>query len=71
MSKAGLIVKNDFSKKTLRNKIRDALVQKFNYVVVIGPTEVQTGLLSVRARGSETISMMSIEEFLTLIKKEF
>jgi len=51
-------------------KIRDAEVSKIPFMVIIGEKEEQDGTVSVRKHGEGDLGTFTIEEFVSLIKKE-
>ncbi|CAM1348186.1 threonine--tRNA ligase [Tenacibaculum insulae] len=57
------------SEKTGR-KIRDAEVNKIPFMVIVGEKEEQDGTVSVRKHGEGDIGTYTIEDFISLIKKE-
>ena len=57
------------SEKTGR-KIRDAEVGKIPFMLIVGEKEENDGTVSVRRHGEGDIGTFSIEEFISLIKKE-
>jgi threonyl-tRNA synthetase len=63
----GLI--DDRSEKTGR-KIRDAEVSKIPFMIIVGEKEEKEGTVSVRKHGEGDIGTFTIEEFISLIKKE-
>ena len=52
---------------TLSKRIREAEMLAFNYILIVGKKELQSGLLSVRTRGSKVNRTMSLAD----VKKEF
>lgn len=49
-------------------KIREAQLEKVPYMIILGEKEAQSGMLSVRSREQGDIGILSIEEFLSLLK---
>ena len=60
---------DDRSEKTGR-KIRDAEVNKIPFMVIVGEKEENEGTVSIRKHGEGDIGTFTIEEFISLIKKE-
>ena len=60
---------DDRSEKTGR-KIRDAEVSKIPFMIVVGEKEEKEGTVSVRKHGEGDIGTFTIEEFISIIKKE-
>ena len=57
------------SEKTGR-KIRDAEVSKIPFMIIVGEKEEKEGTVSVRKQGKGNIGTFSIEDFVSLLKKE-
>ena len=56
-------VETDFDNESVGKKIREAVLEKIPYIVVIGDKEVQDGTVSVRLRGSKDTITMPYEKF--------
>jgi threonyl-tRNA synthetase len=56
--------------ESLGYKIRDAIARKVPYIGVVGQKEVESGAISVRRRGEEKSTVMSIDEFIALLKED-
>lgn len=63
-------VEVDLSDQTLERKIREKELKKVPYLVVVGKKEKEKNLISVRERGGKQLGEMSIEEFISILKKE-
>ena len=63
-------VEVDLSDQTLERKIREKELKKVPYLVVVGKKEKEKNLISVRERGRKQLGEMSIEEFISILKKE-
>ena len=63
-------IDTDLASVPLSGKIRDAEMQKINYIIVIGDKEEKAKKLAVRQRGSNKISQESIEKFIKQIQQE-
>ncbi len=63
---SGLI--DDRNEKTGK-KIRDAEINKYPFMLIVGENEEQSGTVSVRKRGEGDLGTMTIEEFITYFKK--
>ncbi len=59
----------DDGSETLPKKIRTAEKQKVPYMLVVGEKEQAEGKVSVRARGKRDEGVMSLEEFVGLVKE--
>jgi threonyl-tRNA synthetase len=51
-------------------RIREAQLEKVNYVVVIGANEVESGTVSLRARGGINLGVMSIDDMVNKLSEE-
>jgi threonyl-tRNA synthetase len=65
----GLRVELDDRSEKLGAKIRDAQLKKTPYMLVIGNKEAENGSVSVRSRKDGDLGAKSLEEFVSLIKK--
>ena len=63
-------VSYDYSKEQMGKKIRQSNVMKNPYTLIIGDNERDNNLISFRKYGSEETMSMSIEEFISFMKKE-
>ncbi|MDF0720390.1 threonine--tRNA ligase [Kaistella sp. PBT33-4] len=63
---SGLI--DDRNEKTGK-KIRDAEINKYPFMLIVGENEEQSGTVSVRKRGEGDLGTMTTEEFITYFKK--
>ncbi|MBB1139041.1 threonine--tRNA ligase [Myroides sp. WP-1] len=62
----------DNRNETIGKKIREAEVQKFPYMLIVGEEEEKNGTISVRKHGEagKTNQTMKIEEFIAFVQKE-
>ena len=62
----------DDRNETIGKKIREAELQKFPFMLIIGEDEEQNGTVSVRKQGEsgKSNTSMNIEDFVSLIKEE-
>lgn len=58
---------DDRSEKT-GYKIREALLKKIPYIIVLGDKDIENGTVSVRRRGEEGTTAMKLDEFIALAK---
>ncbi|HPU92446.1 MAG TPA: threonine--tRNA ligase, partial [bacterium] len=63
-------VEVDQSEETVGNKIRKALHDKIPYTLVIGEKEVNSGILTIRRRGSNELSTMHQDEFIAFMEEK-
>lgn len=50
-------------------KIRDAEINKYPFMLIVGEKEAEEGTISVRRRGEGDLGIMRIEDFITYFKK--
>ena len=60
---AGIRAEADIRSEKLGKKIREAQLEKVNYIVVIGDKEAEQGLISVRHRAEGDLGTMTLDEF--------
>src|SRR6056297_222888 len=60
----------DNRNETIGKKIREAEMNKFPYMLIIGEQEEQDGTVSVRKRGEGDIGTMPVEDFAEIINNE-
>ncbi len=51
-------------------KIREALLKKIPYIIVLGDKDIENGTVSVRRRGEEGTTAMKLEDFIALAKEQ-
>ena len=66
----GFRVEIDDRSETLGKKVREAQLQKVNYILTIGEKEVEAKSLAVRDRNNENKFGVSIEDFIAQLKEE-
>ncbi len=68
---AGIRADADLRSTTVDYRVREAEVQKINYIIVIGDKEEAAGTLAVRARGSSKPKFgVTMEDFLAQLREE-
>ncbi|WP_025667298.1 threonine--tRNA ligase [Aquimarina megaterium] len=60
----------DHRNETIGKKIREAEMNKFPYIIIVGEQEERDNTISVRKHGGEDLGAISIEEFSKIIKEE-
>ncbi|MCS7151289.1 MAG: threonine--tRNA ligase [Endomicrobia bacterium] len=63
-------VELDDSSSTLQYKIRESIVQKIPYVIIVGQKEQQNRSVSFRRYGTEKTEFISLEGFIDILKDE-
>jgi len=67
---AGIRAVSDLSNNKITYKIREHSLQKLPYQVVVGDKEMETGLVSVRARGNQDLGQLSLDDLMARLKAE-
>lgn len=70
LKEAGLRVNLDDRDEKLGYKLREALVKKYPYNVILGQKEQDTKTISYRHHGKEETINMSLEDFINKLKEE-
>ncbi len=60
----------DHRNETIGKKIREAEMNKFPYIIIIGEQEATDNTISVRKHGGEDLGAISIDEFSKIVKEE-
>merc|ERR1712086_919934 len=67
---AGFFVDVDSSGKTMQKKVREAQMDKYNYILVLGEKEKADKTVNVRLRNNEVKGVMMVEDLLVRLKQE-
>ena len=70
MREAGLRVELDNRTESIGYKVRDAQLQKINYILVVGDNEKKAGAVNVRTRDNKVLGMKKTDTFIEAMKKE-
>ncbi len=70
LKEAGVRVELDSRTETIGKKIRDAQMEKINYMVTIGDKEVEKNTLAVRSRKGDVVFGLAIEKFIVQLQEE-
>lgn len=70
LNAAGIRAELDDHNETVGNKIRKAVAKRIPYLAVIGDKEVQSGILAVRLRGSNTVVSVERKIFVQKLQQE-
>ncbi len=62
LDELGMRIEVDLRNETMGKKIREAQLQKVPYVIIVGNNELESGTVSLRARGGVDLGSMSIDE---------
>ena len=68
--KAGMRVEADLRPESVSRKIREAQLEKINYILVVGEKEEEQGTVNVRTRDNEIKGEVKTEEFLKEMLEE-
>ncbi|XP_062159626.1 threonine--tRNA ligase, mitochondrial 1 [Alnus glutinosa] len=68
--KAGYYVDVDTTDRKIQKKVREAQLAQYNYILVVGEEEANTGQVSVRVRDKADHSVKSIESLLKHFEEE-
>ncbi|MBR2056031.1 MAG: threonine--tRNA ligase, partial [Clostridia bacterium] len=60
---AGIRAEADVRSEKLGKKIREAQLEKVNYILIIGDKEAEQGLVAVRHRSEGDLGTMTLDEF--------
>ncbi len=66
----GFQVTKDFRAETTSKKIRDAELDKVNYIFVIGDKEVENKTVNVRTRDNKILGEEKVSDFIKILEKE-
>ncbi len=70
LTEAGIRVELDGRTETISKKVRDAQLEKVNYMVTIGDKEVDQKNLAVRSRKGEVVFGLAIDKFIAQLNEE-
>ncbi|MBU1394920.1 MAG: threonine--tRNA ligase [Gammaproteobacteria bacterium] len=70
LREAGIRAVSDLSNNKITYKIREHSLQKLPYQVVVGDKEMETGVVSVRARGNQDLGQLSLDDLMARLKAE-
>ncbi len=70
LRQAGIRAVSDLSNNKITYKIREHSLQKLPYLVVVGDKEMETGAVSVRARGNQDLGQFGLDDLMARLKAE-
>jgi threonyl-tRNA synthetase len=70
LREVGFRAVSDLSNNKINYKIREHSLQKLPYQVVVGDKEMETGVVSVRARGNQDLGQLSLDDLIARLKAE-
>lgn len=60
----------DDSDRTVSKKVREAVVQKYNYIIVVGQRDLDRGEVTVRERGTNKEYSQKVDDFIQNLKNK-
>jgi threonyl-tRNA synthetase len=66
----GFRVELDDRNESIGKKVREASIERFNYIVTVGEKEAKEGKIAVKIRDSKDVSIMDLDEFISKLKEE-
>ena len=70
LREAGIRAVSDLSNNKINYKIREHSLQKLPYQVVVGDKEMESGVVSVRARGNLDLGQLGLDDLIARLKAE-
>ncbi|MCL5059939.1 MAG: threonine--tRNA ligase [Candidatus Thermoplasmatota archaeon] len=70
LRQAGIRAAADLSNNKITYKIREHSLQKLPYQLVVGDKEMETGVVSVRARGNQYLGQLGLDDLIARLKAE-
>ncbi len=70
LREAGIRAVSDLSNNKINYKIREHSLQKLPYQVVVGDKEMESGVVSVRARGNQDLGQLGLNDLIARLKAE-
>jgi len=67
---AGYRVEIDLRAESMGKKVREASIQRFNYIVTVGEEEEKNKSVAIKKRDGKEIDKMKLEEFIELLSNE-
>ena len=64
------IVEIDDNTESIGKKVRQAQIEQWNYILVIGDKEIESGSFNIRTRENKQISDLSLNVFIQKLKEE-
>lgn len=70
LHEANIRVETDLRNEKINYKIRELSLQKIPFIAVVGDKEKQAGAVAVRARGGRDLGVMSLDDFIAMVRAE-
>lgn len=66
----GFMVEIDLRNESISKKVREASIEKFNYILTVGETEKKEKQIAIKKRDEKEIFKMNLNDFIKQIKNE-
>ena len=66
----GFMVELDDRNESIGKKVREASIERFNYMITVGDKEKEEGVIAVKVRDGKDIEKYSLNEFVLKLKNE-
>ncbi len=66
----GFMVEIDLRNESISKKVREASIEKFNYILTVGETEKKEKQIAIKRRDEKEILKMNLNDFIKQIKNE-
>ena len=70
LHEANIRVETDLRNEKINYKIRELSLQKIPFIADVGDKEKQAGAVAVRARGGKDLGVMSLDDFIAMVRAE-
>ncbi|XP_062195463.1 threonine--tRNA ligase, mitochondrial 1-like [Phragmites australis] len=70
LHEAGFHADIDMTDRTIQKKVREAQIAQFNYILVVGAQEAETGNVCLRVRDNANLATMSIDALIARFREE-
>ncbi len=70
LKESGFRVEKDLRNESMGKKVREASIQRFNYILTVGNEEKTSKKVAIKKPGEKEIQTLPIEEFIEKVKKE-
>ena len=67
---SGFRVEINDKNESVGKKVREASIQRFNYIATVGGGEKEKNTIAVKKRDEKDIQTMSLEDFKNILKEE-
>lgn len=67
---SGFRVEKDFENESIGKKVRDASIDRFNYIITVGEKEMKNKKIAVKVRDGKKVEEFELSKFIDKLKKE-